>query len=289
MTSIASVTSKWPRSPFGRRRPSPVAYGLLMILAALFAAPLLWMVSTSLKTEAQAIATPPALIPGPFVWSNYAEALTKINFPLALRNTLIYVIPSVVGAEISCSLVAYGFARLRWPGRNIVFVIVLATMMLPSQVTFIPLYVTYAKLGWVGTFLPLIVPAFFGSPFLVFLLRQFFLGIPAELCDAARIDGASELRILARIVVPLSWPALITVGLFTLVDKWTDFFNPLIYLRDPSLRPLSLAVQVFQSSHTVDWPLSMAASVAITAPLVVVYFFAQRKFLEGIALSGIKG
>jgi multiple sugar transport system permease protein len=289
VTSTVVARARWKRSPLARRHPGPLTYGLLMILAALFAAPLLWMVSTSLKTEAQAIATPPALIPGPFVWANYAEALSKINFPLALRNTLIYVIPSVVGAEISCSLVAYGFARLRWPGRNLVFIIVLATMMLPSQVTFIPLYVTYAKLGWVGTFLPLIVPAFFGSPFLVFLLRQFFLGIPAELCDAARIDGASELRILTRIVVPLSWPALITVGLFTLVDKWTDFFNPLIYLRDPALRPLSLAVQVFQSSHTVDWPLSMAASVAITAPLVVVYFFAQRKFLEGIALSGIKG
>ena len=272
------------------RHPSTaIVYGALMILAALFAAPLIWMISTSLKTEAAAIATPPTLVPDPLVWSNYVDALSQIGFPIALRNTLIIVIPSVIGSVVSCCFVAYGFARIRWPGRDIVFVILLATMMLPSQVTFIPLYVVYSRLGWVGTFLPLILPSFFGSPFLIFLLRQFFLGIPSELCDAARIDGANDLRILTRIVVPLSWPALITVALFTLVDKWTDFFNPLIYLRDPSLRPLSLAVQVFQSSHTVDWPLSMAASVAITAPLVIIYFFAQRKFIEGVALSGIKG
>jgi multiple sugar transport system permease protein len=273
----------------GREGPPVATYGLLMIVAALFAAPLIWMLSTSLKTEAAAIATPPTVIPSPVVWANYVEALSKIEFPLALRNTLIYVVPSVVGAVLSCTVVAYGFARVEWPGRDVVFVVLLATMMLPSQVTFIPLYVVYSNLGWVGTYLPLILPAFFGTPFLIFLLRQFFLGIPGELCDAARIDGANELRILTRIVVPLSWPALITVALFTLVDKWTDFFNPLIYLRDPSLRPLSLAVQIFQSSHTVDWPLSMAASVAITAPLVVVYFFAQRKFIEGITLSGLKG
>ena len=283
---MASSATAWTKR---RTRSQAVVYGLLMILAALFAAPLIWMVSTSLKTQAASIVTPPTLIPDPFVWSNYGDALSKIDFPLALRNTMIYVVPSVVGAVISCSVVAYGFARIRWPGRDLVFVVLLATMMLPSQVTFIPLYVVYSNLGWVGTFLPLILPSFFGSPFLIFLLRQFFLGIPGELCDAARIDGASELRILLRIVVPLSWPALITVGLFTLVDKWTDFFNPLIYLRDPALRPLSLAVQIFQSSHTVDWPLAMAASVAITAPLVVIYFFAQRKFIEGIALSGIKG
>lgn len=287
---MTGLLARSPAPAAARRdRPAVAVYGLLMVLAALFAAPLIWMLSTSLKTEAAAIATPPTLIPSPPIWSNYADALSKIDFPLAFRNTMIYVVPSVVGAVLSCTVVAYGFARVRWPGRDVVFVVLLATMMLPSQVTFIPLYVVYSNLGWVGTYLPLVLPAFFGSPFLIFLLRQFFLGIPAELCDAARIDGANELRILTRIVVPLSWPALVTVGLFTLVDKWTDFFNPLIYLRDPALRPLSLAVQIFQSSHTVDWPLSMAASVAITAPLVVVYFFAQRKFIEGITLSGMKG
>ncbi|MEA2537185.1 MAG: multiple sugar transport system permease protein [Chloroflexota bacterium] len=284
-----------PTAALGRRRvrrglPSRlVLYGILMILAALFAAPFLWMISTSLKTGPSSIATPPVWIPDPIVWSNYPDALTKINFPQALRNTLIYAVPSVIGTVASCCLAAYGFARIKWPGRDLVFVVLLATMMLNDQVTFIPLYVIYSKLGWVGTFLPLIVPTFLGSPFFIFLLRQFFLGIPTELSDAARIDGASELRILARIIVPLSWPAIITVALFTFIDKWTDFFKPLVYLHDPALQPLSLAIQTFQSTHKTDWPLSMAASVAITAPLVVLYFFAQRKFIEGITLTGIKG
>ena len=292
---MSARTATVPAIGLGGRRARRLApsrmvlYGILMILAALFAAPFLWMISTSLKTGPDSIATPPVWIPDPVVWTNYPDALAKINFPVALRNTLIYAVPSVVGTVLSCSLAAYGFARIKWPGRDVVFVVLLATMMLNDQVTFIPLYIIYAKLGWVGTFLPLVVPTFLGSPFFIFLLRQFFLGIPAELSDAARIDGASELRILARIIVPLSWPAIITVGLFTFIDKWTDFFKPLIYLQDPALQPLSLAIQTFQSTHKTDWPLSMAASVAITAPLVVLYFFAQRKFIEGITLTGIKG
>lgn len=288
----AAVASAVQIRPHRRRRLSPsrlVVYGLLMILAALFAAPFLWMISTSLKTGPAAIATPPVWIPTDPVWSNYPTALTKINFPVALRNTLFYAVPSVVGTVGSCCLVAYGFSRVKWPGRDIVFVILLATMMLNDQVTFIPLYIIYSKLGWVGTYLPLIIPTFLGNAFFIFLLRQFFLSIPTELSDAARIDGASDLRILLRIIVPLSWPAIITVALFTFIDKWTDFFKPLIYLRDPALQPLSLAIQTFQSAHKTDWPLSMAASVAITAPLVILYFFAQRKFIEGITLTGVKG
>jgi ABC-type glycerol-3-phosphate transport system permease component len=288
----AVVASAVELRPNRRRRLTPsrlVVYGLLMILAALFAAPFLWMISTSLKTGPAAIATPPVWIPTDPVWSNYPTALAKINFPVALRNTLYYAIPSVIGTVASCCLVAYGFSRIKWPGRDIVFVILLATMMLNDQVTFIPLYIIYSKLGWVGTYLPLIVPTFLGNPFFIFLLRQFFMGIPTELSDAARIDGASDLRILLRIIVPLSWPAIITVALFTFIDKWTDFFKPLIYLRDPELQPLSLAIQTFQSAHKTDWPLSMAASVAITAPLVILYFFAQRKFIEGITLTGVKG
>ena len=273
------------RIPYGRF----AVYAALVALSIVFIAPFVWMISTSLKTGPGSIAIPQQWIPDPFVWSNYPTALGKINFPIALRNTLIYAIPAVLGTVVSCSLVAYGFARIRWPGRDIVFLVLLATMMLPGQVTFIPLYVIFAKLGWVGTFLPLIIPTFLGNPFFIFLLRQFFLGIPAELSDAARIDGAGELRILTQVIIPLSWPALITVGLFTFIDKWTDFFGPLVYLQDPSLQPLSLALQTFQSAHKTDWPLSMAASVVITAPLVIIYFFAQRKFIEGITLTGIKG
>ncbi len=273
-----------------RTDPGLVAvYGALIGLALLFIAPFLWMLSTSLKTGPSSVAVPPIWVPDPIVWSNFPDALAKIDFWVALKNTLVYAIPSVVGTVISCSIVAYGFARIKWPGRDIVFIVLLGTMMLPSQVTFIPLYVIYAKLGWVGTLLPLIVPTFLGNPFFIFLLRQFFLGIPRELSDAARIDGASELRILRSIVVPLSVPALITVGLFTFIDKWTDFFGPRVYLNDPEQYPLSIAIQTFQAAHKTDWPLSMAASTVITLPLVIIYFFAQRKFIQGITLTGIKG
>ena len=268
----------------------------LIVLAAIYLAPFVWMVSTSLKNPAQAIAAPPILIPNPVVWANYPDAFLRMNYPRALLNTLIYAAPSVVGTVLSCSVVAYGFAIIRWPGRNIVFALVLGTMMLPSQVTLVPLYVIYAKLGWTNTFIPLILPCFFSSyvgswsgAFFVFLLRQFFLGIPRDLIDAARADGASEIRILFQIVMPLAVPALITVSLLTFIDKWNDFFNPLIYLQDPTLFPLARAAQVFQAAHKLDWALSMSAAVLVSLPLVILYFFAQRKFIEGITLTGQKG
>jgi multiple sugar transport system permease protein len=262
---------------------------ILIVLAVVYLAPFVWMISTSLKTIAQSIASPPVIIPDPIVFKPYVDALTKMNYPLAFGNTLLYAVPAVIGTVISCSLVAYGFALIRWRGRNALFLVVLATMMLPSQVTLIPLYVIYAKLGWINTYLPLLVPTFLGSPFFIFLLRQFFLGMPKELMDAARLDGASELRILVTIVAPLSAPALITVAILTFIDKWNDFYGPLIYLQKPELQPLSLAVQIFQTQHGTDWPLLMAASVLVAAPLVVLYFVAQRKFIEGITLTGLKG
>jgi multiple sugar transport system permease protein len=278
-------------SPASRRvtRWHVATYVALIALGGLYLLPLLWMIATSLKTGPQAIGSPPTLVPSPFVWENYPKALTQINFPLALRNSLVYALPAVVGTVVSCSVVAYGFARIEWPGRDLLFLVLLATMMLPGQVTFIPLYVIYAKLGWIGTFLPLVVPTFLGNPFFIFLLRQFFRAIPEELSSAARIDGATELQILRRIILPLSVPALITVALFTFIDKWGDFFGPIVYLNNADLYPLSVAVQTFQSAHKTDWPLSMAASVVISAPLVILYFLAQRKFIEGINLTGIKG
>jgi multiple sugar transport system permease protein len=268
------------------RLPPMVA---LIVLAVVYLTPFVWMVSTSLKTLAQSLASPPVVIPNPIVFKAFTDALTKMNYPLAFRNTLIYAVPAVIGTVVSCSLVAYGFALVQWRGRNTMFLIVLATMMLPSQVTLIPLYVIYAKLGWINTYLPLLVPTFLGSPFFIFLLRQFFMGMPKELIDAARLDGASELRILTTIVAPLSAPALITVGLLTFIDKWNDFYGPLIYLQTPELQPLALAVQVFQTQHGTDWPLLMAASILVAGPLVALYFVAQRKFIEGITLTGLKG
>jgi multiple sugar transport system permease protein len=262
---------------------------VILILAAVYLTPFVWMVSTSLKTQAQSIASPPVLVPGPITVDAFPLAFARMDFLRGLWNTLIYAVPSVIGTVVSCSLVAYGFALVPWRGRNVVFVIMLTTMMLPSQVTLIPLYVIYAKLGWINTYLPLVVPTFFGTPFFIFLLRQFFMGIPRELLDAARLDGASELRILTRIVAPLAAPALITVALLTFIDKWNDFYGPLLYLQKPELRPLSLSIQVFQSAHRTDWPQTMAASILVAAPLVLIYFFAQRKFIEGITLTGMKG
>jgi multiple sugar transport system permease protein len=262
---------------------------LLILLAAVYLAPFVWMIGTSLKTIPQSIAYPPVWFPDPINWKTFSDAFTKMNYPLAFRNTLIYAVPAVIGTIVSCSLVAYGFALVQWRGRNAVFLVLLATMMLPSQVTLIPLYVIYAKLGWINTYLPLLVPTFLGTPFYIFLLRQFFLGIPRDLMDAARLDGASELRILATIVAPLSAPALITVGILTFIDKWNDFYGPLIYLQKPELQPLSLSVQIFSQQHGTDWPLLMAASVLVAAPLVILYFVAQRKFIEGITLTGLKG
>ena len=292
MSAITAPRAGAARS--GGRRWSSTLAGLapmvlLTVLAVIYLAPFIWMISTSLKTIPQSIASPPQLIPNPIVFKPYIDALTKMNYPLAFRNTLIYAVPAVIGTVVSCSLVAYGFALVQWRGRNAVFLVVLATMMLPSQVTLIPLYVIYAKLGWINTYLPLLVPTFLGNPFFIFLLRQFFLGMPKELMDAARLDGASELRILATIVAPLSAPALITVGILTFIDKWNDFYGPLIYLQKPELQPLSLAVQIFQTQHGTDWPVLMAASVLVAAPLVVLYFVAQRKFIEGITLTGLKG
>jgi len=293
MKAVATTSAPLETQATRRRWTATVARAVpmvvLILLAAVYLLPFFWMVTTALKTQPQSIASPPVMIPAPFTLDAFPKGLEQMNFLNALRNTLLYAVPSVIGTLVSCSLVAYGFALVKWPGRNIMFVLVLATMMLPAQVTFIPLYVIYAKLGWINTFLPLVVPSFLGAPFFIFLLRQFFLGIPNDLLDAARIDGASELRILTRIVVPLSKPALITVGLLTFIDKWNDFYGPLIYLQKPELRPLSLALQVFQTNHSTEWPRLMAASVIVALPLVVIYFVAQRWFIEGLTLTGSKG
>ncbi len=301
MTTV-SLRSERLRSQDGSVDSQPVGLArtlstvALVALSVAYLTPFVWMVSTSLKTAAQSIAAPPVLVPDPVVWANYPDAFVRMDYLGALLNTLIYAVPSVIGTLLSCSIVAYGFAIIKWPGRNVVFAVVLASMMLPGQVTLIPLYVIFAKLGLTNTYLPLILPCFFGSyvgswsgAFFIFLLRQFYLAIPKDLIAAARVDGASELRILFQIVMPLSVPALITVGLLTFIDKWNDFYGPLIYLQDPTRFPLARAAQVFQSAHKTDWAQSMSAAALISVPLVILYFFAQRKFIEGITLTGQKG
>ena len=222
-------------------------------------------------------------------WPNYIRAFEMMDFWMNLRNTLFVCFMGVLGTVLSSSLVAYGFARIPWRGREAVFVVVLATMMLPYQVTLIPLFAVYSKLGWVGTYKPLIVPYFLGVPFYIFLLRQFFRGIPEDLSSAARIDGCSEFGIYARIILPLAKPALLTTALFMFMFQWGDFLNPLIYLQDARQYTLAVALQQFQSQHENAWGPLMAMSTVITLPVIVLFFFTQRTFIQGITMSGLKG
>ncbi|MBI3119551.1 MAG: carbohydrate ABC transporter permease [Candidatus Hydrogenedentes bacterium] len=212
-----------------------------------------------------------------------------MDFWRNLRNTLFICFTTVIGTVLSSSLVAYGFARIEWRGREVLFVIVLATMMLPYQVTLIPLFALYAKLGWVGSFKPLVIPYFFGTAFYIFLLRQFFRGIPEDLSAAARIDGCSEFGIYARIILPLAKPALATTALFMFLFQWGDFLSPLIYLQDDRQFTLAVALEQFQSQHESAWGPLMAMSTVITLPIIGLFFLTQRTFIQGITMSGLKG
>ena len=247
------------------------------------------MVSTSLKTDSQIFSEQLHWIPKPPLWRNYRDALGSFPFLQYLGNTLLVCIGVTFGTVFSCTLPAYGFSRIRWKGRDALFFILLMTIMLPGQVTMLPIFLIFRWLGWTGTFLPLIVPSFLGSAFSIFLLRQFFMSIPQELSDAARIDGCSELGILGRVIVPLSKPAIATVALFAFTYAWMDFVNPLIYLHDERQYTLALGLQSFLGRHNSEWSLLMATATVITMPLVVLFFFAQRTFIRGITLTGMKG
>ena len=273
-----------------------VTYLVLTLLAALFVTPLLWMLSTSLKPIDQTLANPPQWVPSPIVWHNFPDAIaynsTYLGYiPLLVyaRNTLLVTLLCVGGAVASNCFVAYSFARLNWKGRDTFFLLTLATMMIPYPVVMVPLFSLFRTLGWGGTFKPLWVPAFCGSAFFIFLLRQFFKTIPFELSDAAKIDGCSELRIFTDVILPLSRPAVAVVALFTFMGTWNDFLGPLIYLVDQKTFTLSLGLQAYQSQHGgTQWNLLMAATLLVVLPVVIVFFFAQKLFIQGIATSGLK-
>jgi len=265
-----------------------IAHIFLCLASIVFILPFVWLVSTSLKPDEQIFAFPLIWIPDPFKWSNYPIALEYFPFLTCLKNTLYITIPSVIGTLISCSLVAYGFSRIKWVGRDILFFILLSTLMLPFQVTMIPLFVIFKQLAWINTFKPLYVPTFFGTVFFIFLLRQFFLTIPMELSDAAKIDGASEFFIYSRVLLPLSKPALGVVALFQFIWRWNDFLGPLIYLHDESKYPISLGLEFFQGEYEVEWSLLMAASTVTIVPIIILFFLTQRTFIQGISLTGIK-
>ena len=270
-----------------------VLYVVILTGAVGLSVPLLWLISSSLKDQARIFIYPPQWIPDPVRWDNYSRVFEQIPF---LRfywnywNTIVVTGLAVVGQLLSASLVAFGFARLRFPGRDALFLILLSTIMIPYHVTLIPTFVLFRILGWLDTYAPLILPYWLGGgAFYIFLLRQFYMRLPIELDDAARIDGASTLGIYWRIILPQAMPALGVVAIFTFLNHWNDFFNPLIYLNTTEKYTLALGINLFRGYQTTQWNLLMAASVMVTAPCILLYALAQRYFIQGIVFTGLKG
>src|SRR5262245_43490628 len=275
---------------------SILKYAVLITLTATMVFPFYWMFTSAIKDDNQVYTIPPVLVPVPAHWNNFVDAWTHNNFTLYAFNSVVYYcIPVTVLTVISSVVVAYGFSRIKWPGRDILFFLCLSTIMIPWMVTVVPLFITFKNLGWINTYRPLVVPALFGNAFFIFLLRQFFLTIPEDLSDAARIDGASELGILLRIFLPLSAPALAVVALFRFLGAWNDYLGPLIYLIQYQYYPLSLGIARLRNNitatgtATLAYPYLMAVSTIVVLPVLLLFFFAQRTFIEGISTTGVKG
>jgi multiple sugar transport system permease protein len=263
----------------------------LLILCLPAILPVIWMLSTALKSDSEVLNASQslslsAILPKSPQWSNFPDALRFVPFGVYLRNTLILCAVTVFGTVVSSAIVAYGFARIRFAGSSLLFGVMIATMALPGQVTMIPVFALFRWLGWYGSYLPLMVPAFFGSAFYIFLLTQFFKTIPEELAESARLDGAREWTVFTRVVLPLAKPALATCALFQFLGTWNDFMGPLLYLNDPGKYTLAYGLQQFYSSYGSKWALLMAAATVVTAPIVLLFFLAQRTFVQGISTTG---
>ncbi len=264
-------------------------YGLLILFSLLFLAPLFWMVTTSLKSPEELYLFPPKWIPSELHFENFKEAWLSQPFTKFLTNSLTVTILATLGQVVSSSLVAYGFARFTFKGKDFLFVVLLATMMIPWEVTMIPLYMEFNFLGWINTLKPLIVPAWFGGPFFIFLLRQFIMGIPKELDEAARIDGANSFQIFYKIYLPLMKPALILVTVFSFLNCWNDYLGPLVFLNDQSKYTLTLGLAQFKGMFGVDMEGVMAITFLISLPPLILFFIAQRYIMEDVSKSGVKG
>jgi ABC-type glycerol-3-phosphate transport system permease component len=256
------------------------------VLTILFITPVVWMFVASFQTTAQIVAVPVRWLTWPPTFANYPDAASDVPLAMYFGNSLLIAVANVIGVLFSSTLVAYSFARLRWPGRDMFFAIMLATVLLPSTVTLIPVFLIWRDLHLTNTYWPLIVPSFFGSPFYIFLLRQFFMGIPQDYADAARIDGANEWQIMRSIVLPLAVPALTAISVFTFISTWEDFLNPLIYIDDPNRLTMALALTQFVGSHVQDWGPLMAGVVIFILPILVLFALAQRLILEGVTFTG---
>jgi len=265
-----------------------LVYLCLGIAAYLISIPFVWMVSTSLKESRQIFTWPIQWIPRPIRWANYSEALQARPFFLWMRNTLIVASLSVIGNCFSSLFVGYAFSRLRWSARDFLFFVMLATMMLPQQVTMIPRFIIFSKLGWVNTFLPLFLPTFFGAGFNIFLMRQFLMTLPVELDDAAKLDGCGYLSTLIRILLPQTLPALGFVAINTFKARWNNFLRPLIYLNKPDLFTLPLGLRTYKEEFTVEWSYLMAASIVAFLPILIVFFIGQRYFIQGVVFTGVE-
>ncbi|MGE5581140.1 MAG: carbohydrate ABC transporter permease [Bacillota bacterium] len=261
----------------------------LIICSLFFILPFYILVATSFKTQAECYVYPIKWLPEQWDIQNYLEIFKVIPFARYFANTAFITGMNVLGVTLCCPLAAYSLARLNWKGRDTVFFITLAVMMIPYQVIMVPIFIVFSKLNLVGTFWPLIIPQYLGVPFYIFLLRQFFKGLPKDLEDAARIDGCSEFKIFLRVFMPICRPAILTIIIFQLLGSWNDFTGPLIYLQKSDMYTLQIGLQQFKTAHLTLWPLMMAASVLISLPIIIVFFFAQKRFMEGITFTGIKG
>jgi multiple sugar transport system permease protein len=279
------------RIPLRKRLISILRHLALITVTIVFLLPFYWMIISAFKENTLVFSNPINWFPNPIRWQNFPEAFNYPGFPFLkfLWNSTYYAGGVTVGTILSCSLAGYAFARLRYPGRDLIFSITIGSLMIPGIVTFIPVFLLFKNLGWLGSYKPLIVPAFFGNAFFIFMMRQFFNAMPEELADAARVDGAGEFMIFWRIMLPLVRPALIVMAVFTFLWTWHEFFGPLIYLNQQEQYPLSLGLYAFRSRRTTEWGLMMAGATLATAPLVILFFFAQRYFLEGIKMTGLKG
>jgi multiple sugar transport system permease protein len=265
-------------------------YATLVIFTIFFITPFLWLLSNSLKDSAHAFDS--NWIPQQVEWANYVRIFEEVPLLLMARNSVIVAVLGVLAVVLSSSMIAYALARLRFPGSNLVFLAVLGTMLLPGAVTMVPVYLIWKQIGLVNTLYPLWLGNLFGSSFYIFMLRQFFLGIPQDLIEAARVDGANYYRIYWQIMLPLVRPALLSVAIFEFQAKWNDFMTPLIYIQNPDLRTLPLGLQIFVQHlgfGQFHWELLFAASVLVTLPMIIIFFLAQKQFIEGIATTGIKG
>ncbi len=277
------------RSGMHKTRSLILRYVVLIVLGVIFAVPFLWMVSSSLKRGIDVFVFPPKWIPSPIMWSNYSELFKVLPFGRFFWNSSYVALLSTFGQVASCALAAYALSRPKFFGREAIFYILLATMMVPGQVTIIPRFLIMRSLGWLDTHLPLYVPHFFGGAFGTFMLRQFFLSLPRELDDAAAIDGCGRLRTFLTIYLPLSKPALATLSLFIFMDSWNDLLGPIIYLSTPKKMTLTVGLTFFQGQYATDWHLLMAGAVVSIIPTIIVYLLAQKHFVSGIMVGSVKG